>query len=64
MTTDTVYWSQWIKQGRICYKEDVTEGLDHIVEAFIGMLHGKNIGKVSFILLGCTYGVLTYNDIC
>lgn len=37
--------SAWIKEDKLKYRESVTQGLDSCVEAFIGMLHGKNFGK-------------------
>ncbi|KAG0347031.1 hypothetical protein BG004_000256 [Podila humilis] len=37
--------TQWLKNGKIVYKDDITEGLDAAPEAFVGMLHGKNFGK-------------------
>lgn len=37
--------SAWLAQGAIKYREDVSEGLDSMVPAFIGMLEGKNFGK-------------------
>ena len=36
---------QWVSEGRISYREDVTEGLENAPETFIGMLNGKNFGK-------------------
>jgi NADPH-dependent curcumin reductase CurA len=36
---------QWIKEGRIKYREDVTDGLENAPQAFIGLLKGKNFGK-------------------
>lgn len=35
----------WLAAGQIHYREDVTQGLDRMVETFIGMLDGKNFGK-------------------
>ncbi|WP_129658046.1 NADP-dependent oxidoreductase [Rothia halotolerans] len=35
----------WVREGRIAYREDITEGLDSAPETFIGMLSGKNFGK-------------------
>ena len=34
-----------IADGRIRYREDVTEGLENAPAAFIGMLEGRNFGK-------------------
>ncbi|MGA2127500.1 MAG: NADP-dependent oxidoreductase [Xanthobacteraceae bacterium] len=36
----------WIKEGKIKYREDVVEGLDKAPEAFIGLLNGRNFGKL------------------
>jgi len=35
----------WLRGGLIRYREDITEGLAHTPEAFIGMLAGRNLGK-------------------
>jgi len=37
--------SQWVREGKVKYKEFVTEGLDRAPEAFIGLLKGANFGK-------------------
>lgn len=37
--------SGWIASGRLKYRESVTDGLDSAVDAFIGMLGGRNFGK-------------------
>ena len=37
--------SQWIKEGKIKYREDIAEGLENAPQAFMGMLKGKNFGK-------------------
>ena len=37
--------SAWVKEGRIKFKEDISEGLASAPEAFIRMLTGKNFGK-------------------
>ncbi|XP_046982393.1 prostaglandin reductase 1-like [Schistocerca americana] len=36
---------QWIKEGKLKYKETVTEGFENMPKAFIGMLKGENLGK-------------------
>jgi NADPH-dependent curcumin reductase CurA len=36
----------WLAKGRVQYREDVTEGLENAPEAFIGLLEGRNFGKV------------------
>ena len=36
---------QWIKEGRIKYREDVAEGLENAPAAFMGLLKGRNFGK-------------------
>jgi NADPH-dependent curcumin reductase len=37
--------SQWVREGRVKYKEFVTEGLDSAPDAFMGLLKGANFGK-------------------
>ncbi|MGO3127206.1 MAG: NADP-dependent oxidoreductase [Luteimonas sp.] len=37
---------QWLRDGRVRYREDVVEGLENAPEAFIGMLAGRNFGKL------------------
>ena len=36
----------WVAQGKIKYREDVVEGLENAPEAFIGLLEGRNFGKL------------------
>jgi NADPH-dependent curcumin reductase CurA len=38
--------SRWIAEGKVKYREDIVEGLDKAPEAFIGLLKGKNFGKL------------------
>ncbi len=38
--------SAWVREGRIKYREDVVEGLEQAPEAFIGLLQGRNFGKL------------------
>jgi NADPH-dependent curcumin reductase CurA len=37
--------SQWVREGKVKYKEFVTEGLDSSPQALIGLLKGANFGK-------------------
>ena len=37
--------SQWVREGKVKYKEFVTEGLDSAPAALIGLLKGANFGK-------------------
>lgn len=36
----------WIREGKIKYREDIVDGLANAPEAFIGMLQGRNFGKL------------------
>ncbi|HEV3105384.1 MAG TPA: NADP-dependent oxidoreductase [Trinickia sp.] len=35
-----------VKSGEIKYKEDIVDGFEHTAKAFIGMLEGRNFGKL------------------
>lgn len=35
----------WLDDGRLSYREHVTDGLDNMPDAFAGMLAGENLGK-------------------
>src|SRR5579871_2077371 len=37
--------SGWVREGKVKYKEFVTDGLDSAPEAFMGLLKGANFGK-------------------
>jgi NADPH-dependent curcumin reductase CurA len=37
--------SQWVREGKVKYKEFVTDGLDSAPAAFMGLLKGANFGK-------------------
>ncbi|UGB39669.1 NADP-dependent oxidoreductase [Frateuria soli] len=37
---------EWVRQGKIKYREDVVDGLENAPQAFIGMLQGRNFGKL------------------
>jgi NADPH-dependent curcumin reductase CurA len=36
----------WIRTGRLRYREDVVEGLENAPAAFLGLLQGRNFGKL------------------
>ena len=38
--------SSWLWEGRIKYREDIVDGLENAPEAFVGLLKGKNFGKL------------------
>jgi NADPH-dependent curcumin reductase len=38
--------AQWHREGKIKYREDLVEGLEKAPEAFLGLLQGKNFGKL------------------
>ena len=35
----------WLREGKLRYRETVVTGIDHTLDAFLGMLRGDNIGK-------------------
>jgi NADPH-dependent curcumin reductase CurA len=37
---------EWIKSGKLKYREDVVQGIDKAPRAFIGLLRGENFGKL------------------
>ncbi len=37
---------RWVKEGKIHYREQITDGLENAPQTFIGLLTGKNFGKV------------------
>jgi NADPH-dependent curcumin reductase CurA len=37
---------EWVRSGRIKYKEDIVEGIERAPRAFIGLLRGENFGKL------------------
>jgi NADPH-dependent curcumin reductase CurA len=39
--------SQWLAEGKIHYREQLVDGLDKAPQAFIGLLEGKNFGKLA-----------------
>ncbi|WP_028024201.1 NADP-dependent oxidoreductase [Enterovibrio calviensis] len=38
--------TKWLTEGKMRYKEQVIDGLDKAPEAFMGLLEGKNFGKL------------------
>ncbi len=40
-----VAMSAWIAAGQIHYREDVVDGLENALTAFVGLLNGQNFGK-------------------
>jgi NADPH-dependent curcumin reductase CurA len=38
--------SRWVAQGVIKYREDIVEGLENAPAAFMGLLEGRNFGKL------------------
>jgi NADPH-dependent curcumin reductase len=37
---------QWVREGRLRYREDIRDGLEHAPQALIGLLEGENFGKL------------------
>jgi len=42
-----------VVDGRIRYREDITDGLENAPAAFIGMLEGPNFGKALVRIAPC-----------
>jgi len=42
----TVQLGAWLKQGKLKYRETVTEGLENAPQAFLGLFRGQNFGKM------------------
>jgi hypothetical protein len=38
--------AQWIRDGKVKYREDIIDGLEKAPEGLIGLLQGKNFGKL------------------
>lgn len=36
---------QWVQEGKIKYKENIVEGFEHTIDAFLGLFKGENLGK-------------------
>jgi NADPH-dependent curcumin reductase CurA len=37
---------EWVRTGRLKYREDIVDGLERAPDAFIGLLRGRNLGKL------------------
>jgi len=37
--------AEWLRSGKLRYRETIVQGLENAPRAFIGLLHGENIGK-------------------
>ncbi len=37
---------EWVRSGEVAYLEDVVDGLENAVDAFRGLLTGRNVGKL------------------
>jgi NADPH-dependent curcumin reductase CurA len=37
---------QWVREGKLRYREDIRDGLEHAPQALIGLLEGENFGKL------------------
>ena len=37
---------EWVRDGRLRYRETVVDGIENAPRAFLGLLRGENIGKM------------------
>ena len=37
--------SQWVRDGKVRYKEDIVQGIENVPATMIGLLEGRNFGK-------------------
>lgn len=37
--------AQWVREGRIRYREDILEGIEHAPDSIAGLYRGENLGK-------------------
>jgi hypothetical protein len=38
--------TEWVREGRLQYRETIVEGIENAPSAFLGLLRGENIGKM------------------
>ena len=38
--------AKWLSEKKIIWKEDIVEGLENAPNAFVGMMKGRNFGKL------------------
>jgi NADPH-dependent curcumin reductase CurA len=38
--------SDWVRDGRLQYRETIVEGIENAPKAFLGLLRGQNVGKM------------------
>lgn len=36
---------KWLQEGKLLYRETITDGFENMTQALIGVLNGDNIGK-------------------
>lgn len=36
----------WVRDGKVKFREDLVDGLENAPQAFIGLLEGRNFGKL------------------
>jgi NADPH-dependent curcumin reductase CurA len=46
---------EWVRDGRLRYRETVIDGIEHAPGAFLGLLRGESIGKM-IVKVGPTEG--------
>ena len=37
---------EWVREGRLHYRETVVDGIENAPNAFLGLLRGENVGKM------------------
>ncbi|WP_090740307.1 NADP-dependent oxidoreductase [Mesobacillus persicus] len=37
--------TKWVQEGKITYRENIVEGFENTIDAFLGLFRGENIGK-------------------